>query len=337
MKNNWANEIAVILNANARRVSERIVKRMKYAVPESQLYISKTLEEGQQLIQEILRKKYTHVVMGGGDGTVVEIINQLRNSLREMGRGDSDMPKLGFLKLGTGNAWSRFLGSDNGKRSLPRMAQPDNWRISRFNLLETENRCAHFAGMGWDANVLADYYGLRETLKNNPLDRFMAGIVGYLTAMALKTIPRQMAGPAPLVRVINQSDEVYQMTHFRPPKRVKIGIGETLYEGPANVFGAATTPYYGFNMVAFPFARMKEGFMNFRLISAGLFEVVTNWHKIFTGRWSSPGLQDWLVKDVRIEIDRKLPVHVGGDLMGLRDAWDLSVSDLSVQVYDLYA
>jgi diacylglycerol kinase family enzyme len=337
MKAQWANEVAVILNANAKRVSDKLVTGMRKFVPESQLYISKTLEEGQGLIREILQKNYTHVVLGGGDGTVVEIINQLRKSLAEMGGTDEDMPKLAFLRLGTGNAWSRFMGMDNGKKAMSRMASTDDWRISRFNLLETEKRCAHFAGMGWDANILADYFAIKERLGDSPFSRVFTGIQGYLASMSLRTIPQQMINATPNIRVINQSDEVFEMRHFRPPRLLNIAKGETLYEGPANVFGAATTPYYGYNMVAYPFALTKEGYMNFRVVSAGLWECVSNWHAIFTGGWQSPNLRDYLVQKVSIEVDRLLPVQVGGDLFGHRDKWDLSVSDLSVQVLDLNA
>jgi len=43
------------------------------------------------------------------------------------------------------------------------------------------------------------------------------------------------------------------------------------------------------------------------------------------------------VKDVSIEVDRPLPMQIGGDPCGMRDRWDLSISDLSVQVLDLTA
>ncbi|MDP8223596.1 MAG: diacylglycerol kinase family protein [Candidatus Lernaella stagnicola] len=337
MKTPWDSEIAVVLNANAKRVTERIVTRVKKFVPESQLYISKTIDEGQAFIQDILNKHYTHVVLGGGDGTVVEMINQLRNALRAMGRPDSQMPMLGFLKLGTGNAWSRFLGMDAGKRTLPRMARPENWRISRFNLLETENRCSHFAGMGWDANILADYYYLKEKFDGTPFARFLHGFAGYIAAIALRTVPQQLVTPAPQIRVINQSDEVYEMAHFRPPRRLDLKIGDTLYEGPANVFGAGTTPYYGYNMVAYPFARMKEGFMNFRVVSSSVWEVLAHARSIFQGRFDSPNFKDYLLKRVSIEVDRPLPIQLGGDLFGNRDKWDLAVSDLSVEVFDFHA
>lgn len=338
MQFNWDNNIAVILNANARKVRQTIIDRMRRFVPESQLYISKTLEEGQVLIREIMQKRFTHLVCGGGDGTLVEIINQVRRSLHELGGTDADMPKLGFLKLGTGNGWAHLLGSDNGKRSLPRMADSHNWKVTRFNLLESDQRLFHFAGMGWDAAVLNDYCLFKEKFGHGPLKKLVTGLHGYLTSMIFKTIPEQfLTRERPQIRVINRSPEVYQMRLGQPPRRVPIGLGETLYEGPVSVFGGSTTPYYGFKLVAFPFARAKEGFMNFRVISSSLWEVLSHWHAVFTGKWQSVDFRDWLVKDVSIEVDRPLPMQIGGDPCGKRDRWDLSISDLSVQVFDLTA
>lgn len=336
MQFSWDNNIAVILNANARRVRKNIITRVRRFVPESQLYISKTIEEGQELVRDIMQKRFTHLVCGGGDGTLVEIINQVRRSLHEMGGTDADMPKLGFLKLGTGNGWAQLLGSDNGKRSLPRMADSQNWKMTRFNLLESDQRLFHFAGMGWDAAVLNDYYLFKEKFGRGPFKKLFTGLHGYLTSMICKTIPEQfMARNRPQIRVVNRSPEVYEMRLNQPARRVPIGIGETLYEGPVGVFGGSTTPYYGFKMVAFPFARTKEGFMNFRVVRSSLFEVVSHWHSVFTGKWQSANFMDWLVKDVSIEVDRPLPIQIGGDPVGLRDRWDLSVSDVSVQVLDL--
>jgi diacylglycerol kinase family enzyme len=332
----WDREIAVILNANARKVSNRIVDSVKKFVPEAQLYVSKTMEEGQEYVREIVKRNYSHLVLGGGDGTLVEIINQLRKSLRDLGHGDAAMPKLGFLKLGTGNGWAGMLGVDNGKRTLPKIANPDDWRLTRFNLLESDDRLFHFAGMGWDASILNDFFLFRQKFGRGPLKRFFGGLQGYLASMIFKTIPEQlMERDRTRIRVINQDPEVFECKLDQPPRPLNIGVGETLYEGPANVFGGSTTPYYGFNLTAFPFARAKEGFMNFRVVSAGVIDLMMHCRKIFAGTYQPSTFKDFLAKRVTIEVDKPRPFQIGGDPCGLRDRLDLAVSDLSVQVLDL--
>jgi diacylglycerol kinase family enzyme len=331
----WDKNIAVILNANARKVTTKLVSRVKNFVPEAQLYVSKTIDEGQEYVRDIVRRGYSHVVLGGGDGTVVEILNQFRNSLREFGKNELHMPKLGFLKLGTGNAWAGMLGSDNGKNTLSRMAAHAKWRLRRFNLLEADQRLCHFSGMGWDATILNDYHSMRDRFGVGPLRKWFGGFGGYLTSIALKTIPAQIFRKPPMIRVINRSAEVYACSGVDQARPLAIKPGDTLYEGPANVFGGSTTPYYGFGLAAYPFARVKEGFMNFRVVTASVFECVANSVKIFRGAYRSPRFIDFLAKDVTIESDRPMPLQIGGDVRGLRDRWDLSVADFSVQVLDL--
>jgi diacylglycerol kinase family enzyme len=156
--------------------------------------------------------------------------------------------------------------------------------------------------------------------------------------MLFKTIPEQLfTRDRPKIRVINQSAEVFEISLGQPPKRLPLKVGDTLYEGPANVFGGSTTPCYGYNLVAFPFARMREGFMNFRIVRAGVVELLANARKIFTGKYQADSFKDYLLTAASVEIDRPIPFQIGGDPAGKRDRWDLEVSDLSVHVLDLTA
>jgi diacylglycerol kinase family enzyme len=77
--------------------------------------------------------------------------------------------------------------------------------------------------------------------------------------------------------------------------------------------------------------------MNFRVVTASVMECLSHWHAIWTGRYAAPTFIDYLVKDVSVEVDRPLPLQIGGDPAGTRQTWDLSVSDFSVQVLDLTA
>jgi len=337
-KNLWGREIAVLLNENARKVSKQIIVNVRRFVPEAQLYISKSLDDAQDSIRDMMNRNFTHVVCGGGDGTVVETINMLRKALQENGGSDLDMPKLGFLKLGTGNAWSGLLGMDSGKNSLPKMGHSEKWRLQRFNLLESENRVFHFAGMGWDAAVLNDYYLFKNKFYDAApiMRKWMNSLIGYFASMFTKTIPEQLLhNETPRVRLIARTPEAYRISHGMPPMPIKIKPGETLYEGPANVLGAGTTTDYGFKLRAFPFAHTMENFMNFRIVKASLFECLTHMRSIWDGTWTSPNFIDMLVKNVTVESDRPMPFQIGGDAAGMRNRVDFSVADLTVQVLSL--
>src|SRR5207302_1319615 len=74
-------KVAVLLNANARKVTDRVVRTLSHAVPEGDLYLSKSELDVRRIAQAVLDRRYHTVFLGGGDGTFMSFVNEILNQL----------------------------------------------------------------------------------------------------------------------------------------------------------------------------------------------------------------------------------------------------------------
>src|SRR3954449_8653169 len=108
--------VAVLLNANARSVSDGLKRELENFVPPEDLYYSRCFEDARGIARQVLDKGYRTVLTGGGDGTFVGYVNCLFEQAQEP-RGVTsnaalklapvpayalELPRFGVLKLGTG-------------------------------------------------------------------------------------------------------------------------------------------------------------------------------------------------------------------------------------------
>ncbi|MBI5526225.1 MAG: hypothetical protein HY897_07805 [Deltaproteobacteria bacterium] len=341
---------AVLLNINARGVSERVRQTIRRIVPEEHLFISANAEEADRHAATIIERRYDGVFSGGGDGSLVMLINMLwKHVLRlnsRMSEAGSQRPEpfrfpmLGILKLGTGNGWAGVVGSKKGVRQLKHALAGGALKFIPFDLIETEGRRFHFSGMGWDAAILNDYLEFKKLGSRFPrLKKFITTLPGYLTSTFLKTIPveawKQLRGTGGMkIKVVNRGKRLFRIEGGGRPVPARFGRGDIIYHGPANVIGCATTPNYGFNMKAFPYAMTMPGLMNLRIVQAGIPELVLNMGPIWEGTFRSPRFIDFLVSDVEIVASKPAPFHIGGDAEGLREQVRFGIASEPVKVLD---
>ena len=338
----WLADAGVILNANARKVTRRIREKAEEIVPRTQLYFSESLDDARAYIQEMVERRTPTIVCGGGDGTIVSTINQIRQVLEEKNQAFKDaydrmsFPNLAILRLGTGNAWGHLLESAKGVEPLAHLRNGDRVRLTRFNLVrDHQDTHFHFAGMGWDAKVLNDYQQMKTRFENVPvLRQWMIGLQGYFSTIFLKSIPDVLFRKQATIRVINEGEDVYSRVWGEEPVKLPVKYGETIYEGPTNAAGCATTPYYGFKLRAFPFSQERENFMNVRVMAASVTECLTHLRQIWNGTWRSNNVHDFLAQKVRFEFQEDTPYQIGGDAAGYLDQATFSVSDLTVNMLD---
>src|SRR6516164_4088440 len=69
--------IAVLLNAQARKVTPRVVRALSHVVPRSDLYLSRTPVDARRIAQAVLRRGYDTVFCGGGDGTFIGFADEI--------------------------------------------------------------------------------------------------------------------------------------------------------------------------------------------------------------------------------------------------------------------
>lgn len=309
-------KLAVLINLHARRGSVKAADLVRQYFPHARLVLTRSPEECSRWLAEELAPRPPDVLLaGGGDGTITGLLNSLR-------RAGLKVPALGVLPLGTGNAWARVTGTPRAAVALERLARwgdrPLPLRL--FQLVETEGQVAPFAGTGWDAEMVQDFKDQLNTVPDGPLRQAQSGLRGYLTAMFTRTVPRHLKPDStPRVRIYNVGEPALTVDaqgSLRPFPNG--GDGALLYEGPASVLGAATTPELGYGLRAFPFAEAVPGKLNVRVCSASALTAVGNIRRIWTGHHPLPWMHDWFVDGARVEYDRDTPFQIAGDLAGPR-------------------
>lgn len=323
--------VAVLVNLRARKGSERVGTMVRALLPRARLAVTRSLDEARAWLRdEVSHNPPSLILSGGGDGTAVGLINELRAL-------HLDIPPIGVLPLGTGNGWANVTHAPKTRHALRRIAALGDERppVRRFALVEVEGRIAPFAGTGWDAEIVSDFKAQLDKLPA-PLRDANAGLSGYLKGMFTRTIPRHLFGGGPAnVRLINTGEDALTID---PAGRVVPLVGgrsgAVLYEGPASVAAGATTEEWGFGFRAFPFAHAAPGRISVRVYGAKVLEATRNMFKLWRGEHPMPKMHDFLLTRCRMEFDRDVAFQIGGDLAGDRRAIDLALSSETVQLVE---
>lgn len=325
----------------ARKVKKATLKMVGKHVDVEDLYVTQTIEQSDRSLDEIIEKRYQLVFCGGGDGTAMRVMEQMRLKVDQHNQagGDYQMPKFGLLKLGTGNGWAGYLGYPSKVRpiwAIRRNHDISEMNFENFNLIESEKRVFHFGGFGVDGLIINDYLSIKKHFTKGFFWWLANSLFGYLFAITMRTIPTAVfKGIECRAKIINDSDDpIYKITVKGGAKELPVGRGETIFEGLTKIIGFSTTCNYGFKFKLYPFAQEKKGYMQLRLANPSVPLILGNIHKIWTGTWDNPELHDFLVKKVRIELDREMPLQLGGDPEGYRDRIEVAVSDFTVDLLD---
>lgn len=328
--------VAVILNENARKVTERVKKKLGSILPEDHIFPTKDIDEAREAILEIIKGRFDVIFTGGGDGTIVTTITTIWELLRS--GGDINVPKIGILKMGTGNAWAWGVGVKRGLDQLKDIAGGGDFSIARYNLIKVFDTLCPIAGLGWDAQVLNDYYEVNKKFSHTPLKGMMGSLFGYLYAASTKSIPTVMkGGSVPEVEVRFVGERILRSSRSVNHSQINCGKDEVIYSGPAAIVAAGTIPYFGYAFCAFPFAEDEAGLMDLRISNIEVSKVVRNIHGLWNGTYENPKIIDFLTDGVSLVFDRDMPIEVGGDPMGYvkgGEQIEFRVSDFTVDVID---
>lgn len=311
----FAGRTAFLLNANARAVSHRVARRLLEMVPEGDLFFSRSIADAESFLLTILRRGYDRLFVGGGDGTIVFALNHIRRLCDEHG---FEAPRMGVLKLGTGNAMAHLLGSQSPVVDTFHLTQKGESSTITIDMIESDDGVVTpFAGMGYDGEVLNDYMALKEAVKG-PVGHYLVQTVwGYLGAMITRTVPRHMNAVKQTVRVTSREDAILMRATDDGDEEVVIPAGTVLYDGPAAFLSVGSIPFFGYGFTMFPFARNKPGYFQLRVGAAPVSSILANLYpKVWKGTYRHPKMFDFLVKDVDIESSGELAYQVGGDAAG---------------------
>jgi hypothetical protein len=192
-------DIAVVVNLRARRGSESVAEGCRLELPGARILTSRSLGDAQSFARELRRAPPHLLLSAGGDGTAVALINALRRSEAENDApsGTSAVPVLGVLPLGTGNGWARVTGAPRWRTAVKTVGRAarraSRLPLRRFDLVEVEGQVAHFAGTGWDAEMIEDFHAQKTGFGVLPPSS-RNGLGGYLQGLVTRTIPRHVLG-----------------------------------------------------------------------------------------------------------------------------------------------
>lgn len=314
-----ANPVAVVLNKNARAVTARQVRRIEQLHIPRDVFLSESAEGSRRIAATLVERGYETVLFGGGDGTFVCCLNDLVAACERQRR---PLPRIGVLRLGTGNAMGYYLGVEpptpRGLRTeLDRAARPES-PVHEVSLLSVDGKLTPFAGTGLDSQILEDYAATTRTLDRIGLGPILASTVRYALAVALRSVPRFMMRRLPQVEVINVGGPAYAIGPDGHPDPVPLPRGTVLYRGPCTLAGAATVPCYGFGVRIFPFADLRRDLFHVRCTDASALEAVSHLPAVLKGTYASPSLRDFLCDAVEIHMETPVPMQIGGDLQPSR-------------------
>lgn len=337
-------KVAVLLNANARKVDARVVKSLSHIVPEEDLFLSRSELDARRIVQTVLERRYPLVFTGGGDGTFMGFVNEFLRQLEPRGRfAGQSMPRFGVLKLGTGNGLANFVNASNPSgdgilHDVVRALAGDVAGVRRMDMVMVDGKRTPFAGLGVDGKLLNDYIWVKENLGKGLFKRVMTGSGGYFSAVAFKTVPHYLTHSTWVeCEVINGAHEAYRLGADGRPSGEPVAPGEVMFRGKLMMAGAATMPFYGYGLRMFPFASQRRGMMHVRLGQVQATSVLANLPKLWNGRWFPEGIHDFHAKDVTIRFAQPMPLQIGGDAAGYRDELKLSVAPETVELLDFHA
>lgn len=317
-----AGRLAIYLNANARRVNPDVVTKIEELVHPDDIFFCNSVDEACQHARRILDRGYETVFTGGGDGTVVGLVNAMRGVRRDTG-SDAPLPVFGVLSLGTGNALSRLVSSGSAIQDLKAyVANPsrDTWEIS---LVSWNDLWFPFGSMGVDAEILGDYVTMKERLGSGALKPVFQNVAGYFVAFFGATAPRHVRDLVQrrkcVVRAVNQGGTAYAVGPDGEMARA-YAPGEVLWDGPALGAMVGTIPIYGYGLRLLNWADRHPGFMHLRIPYLGVGKALVQLPGIWKGTYRGSGFADFYVTRVHVSSSCELPCQTGGDFAGYKDA-----------------
>jgi hypothetical protein len=326
-------DIAVVVNLRARRASEAVARACRRELPNARVLASRTLDEAVGFAHGFDATPPDVVVSGGGDGTAVALINALR------GRPSAGAT-IACLRLGTGNGWARDMGAPDWQHAIKQLGEwrggPASLPRKRFDLIDVDGTITHFAGTGWDAEIIDDFYAQKQGVGVIPR-AWRNGLAGYLHGMIGRTIPRYLLGRRTRaeVELVNTGDTAIGVDDLgRPIPLEKYGPGAVLYRGPISVCGAGTTHQWGFEFKSFPFAGLVRRRFCLRAYTAPPITAVRYSRDLWRGKHPIPHMHTWLLTGCRATFSQPVPFQIGGDRVGWKDVIDYKIAEEQVDLLE---
>lgn len=310
--------VAVVLNGNARQVTDQLVESFDQVVRSGDLFLSKSLDEAHGIAHTIVEAGYSVVLTGGGDGTFVQMVTSITREAKSRGRTP---PTFGLLKLGTGNSLAWALGAGTGRdgmlADLARLSERNAHRD--FRLIEVQDLLTPFAGAGFDALGLKHFHEVRGLVRRIPfVGKRASGAVSYALSIPTRTIPELALRPKMQVRIVNRGSDIVELDHEGRPTGAPFTEGDVVFEGACIAALVSTIPYWGFGVKVFPFAadRPADRFC-LRVVATHPLHIAAHMLSVWKGTYRHAQLRDFYADDLELEFDEPTAIEIGGDPAGM--------------------
>jgi diacylglycerol kinase family enzyme len=320
---------AVLLNPNARRVSRHVLERVSEIVDPDHVYVSEHEDQAPELVERIMERGYQTVFTGGGDGTVTQFINMVPAD---------HAPRVGILKLGTGNAMAEIVSSGDPMLDLRNYSANPSHDALRLALCEAEGVHFAFAGLGIDAWVLNDYRAMKERFTSGAFRPLLHNVGGYFAAVFGRTVPRMVKrwakGQVARATITNAGDVAYEIETTEMGGRIarEIAPGEVLFEGPVNATMFGTCPYYGYRMRALPYAGIDPHRFHLRVSNIPVPRLLANLGKLWNGSLRHDAIRDFHADRVHVRFSEPMPYQLAGEARGFREELTVGLSRRAVDL-----
>lgn len=331
-----ADRVAVVVNGNAKQVTDELVQVLDQLVRSGDLFVSRHLDEGRAIAQQVVAQGYPVVLTGGGDGTFVQMVTWITREAKSRGRTP---PRFGLLKLGTGNSLAWVLGSGRKRAGvLADLARVQRAGTQSLPLLEVQDMLTPFAGAGVDALGLKHFHQVRAAVQRVPwIGKYGKGAFAYAVSVAGLTIPEAIVRPKLNVRIVNRGEPAERLGDDGQPVGAPIEAGEVLYEGPCLAALVSTIPYWGFGARVFPFAGDRDDRFCLRVLNVPPLQLAAHLRSVWKGSFRHPEMRDFLAQDIELYFDRPTATEIGGDPAATVESMRARLYPEPVKVVDFYA
>jgi len=325
------NDIAIILNNNARNVNKKIKNKIEKLIPKKNIFYTNSLEEADAIITEILNSSFTHIFTGGGDGTLIHLVNRMKEINKKF-KIKEKLPVIGILRLGTGNAVAIYTNSNKKiTNDLETVLNGGRYKTDKIDFIKIDKDYFTFGGFGADALVLNDY-DMMKKMPNKTIKYIFAGLKGYFISGLAITLPKiLLKNKENYVEIYANNDAVYTASISEGFKKLNIKKGDLIYKGSFTSVAMGTTPYYGYGLKSFPFANKKKGYFQIRVLDIHptllAYKILKGWNGLYEG----DDVIDFLVKDVVVKFKKETPLQIAGDAAGYKKEARINLSKEKVE------
>lgn len=306
---------AVLLNARAKRWTGALHEAVSRWVPAKDLFLTDDFRQAAKTVERIIASRdYEVIFTGGGDGTIVYLVNAIEKQIAEGKLAREEAPPIGVLRMGTGNAIATYLECRDVVEDLRAIGGGSPIVVHDVHMVRTAEGLVPFAGFGWDATILNDYDSFKESVRETAIENVATGLGGYAASVVTRSIPgalgstrkhARITAGGHAVRILPKTGEVVD-EYFD---------GDVIYEGVVDQLAASTIPYWGFNIRMFPHCHARPGYFELRAYHGGIRKILKSVpNRFWKGDFDEHELGNFLATDLSVEIlDGAMSYHVAGD------------------------